>query len=640
MRRSCLATTFLLLLLAGCQLSLAAFTGPDTAGVNQVFTLSLAVTNTNSPGQGGAVLQLPLGVAIVAEPSAAFVRDDPALLAMYTAEPGHYLAAWTSTTGTMVGTFQHQLLLRAPGAATTLDFKVALASRTSAQAWQPNAPAGITDFAQITAPAHLVTVQVVDVPDTEFALDAFGLPFGTLQPANYGVVLRDLDGDGLDDLATPGRAFLRRGNQWLESSFGLVSGGSLARITAGDFDGDGFVDLAYGDGRVFFGNGGTVWTPGPQLGAALQTLGVAAGDFDGDGRDDLVIGGYSQDRLWAFRGNANRTFTAANNGLPNGPMSGGNDVLLVDVTGDGHLDIVWDRVYAGDGLGNWSVDTGVAGNGGLGFGVAAGDLDGDGVLEIVHANSTQGVAVHRHLGGNQWAPAGNLQPPGRYVYAVALLDYDRDGRLDLVFGFQDATNGLELWRNLGGMQFAPIPNSGLPASTSYDVRDLVVGDWNGDTWLDFGVAFAGLGIAGFQNLGTGLAPFGSRCAGLVTPAPEVVGLGQPSLGNAAFGVQVQGGSPGSLCILWFGTSRTHWNGQPVLPLDLASFGASGCTAWTDPAAVVLGIANGNGAMQWTLPIPNLPGLRLVSLFAQGAIAAPGANAVGLAFSGGLAIRIP
>jgi hypothetical protein len=641
MRRNHLATSFLLLLLlAGCQLSLVAFTGPGTAAINQVFSLSLTVNTASVPGNAGAVLQLPLGVAIVGEPSTTFVRDEPALLATYTPEPGHYLASWTASSTQLTGNSQHQVMLRAPATATTLTFKVALAGRPTTQAWQANAPAGITQFAQITAAAHVVTVQVVATPDTDFGIDAFGLPFGFAQPAHFGVVLHDLDGDGFDDLATPGRVFLRHGDQWFESSLGLVGGGQFARIAAGDFDGDGFVDLVYGDGRVFFGNGGTAWTPGPQLGAAQQTLGVAAGDFDGDGRADVVLGGYYQNRLRAFRGNANRTFTSADTGLPNGPTLGGHDVLLQDVTGDGHLDIVWDRVYAGDGLGNWSVDTGVGGNSGVGFGVAAGDLDGDGAMEIVHANANQGFAVHRHLGGNTWALAGNLQPPGRTAQAIALLDHDRDGRLDLVFGFQDTINGLQLWRNLGGLQFALATNSGLPPTTSSYVQELTVGDWNGDTWPDLGVAFFSIGVAAFQNLGGGLSPFGARCTGLATPAPDVVGLGQPTLGNAAFGVQLQGAAPGDLCLLWLGTSRAYWNGLRVLPLDLAPLGASGCTVWTDPAAFGAGVADANGALLLPLPIPNVPSLRLVTLFAQGAIAAPGANALGLAFSGGLAIRIP
>lgn len=641
MRRSHLATAFLLLLsLAGCQLTLEAFTGPGTTAVDQVFALSLTVNSSTVPGNAGAVVQLPLGITIVGEPSPVFFRDEPALLAMYTPEPGHYLASWTASSQQSTGNSQHQLVVRAPSTATTLTFKVALAGRPTTQAWQPNAPAGITQFAQITAAAHVATVQVVDALDTPFGLDAFGLPFGFQQPTNFGVVLHDLDGDGFDDLATPGRAFLRRGPQWFEASAGLVAGQHLARIAAGDFDGDGHADLVHGDGRVFFGNGGTAWTPGPQLVGANETLGVASGDFDGDGRDDVVLGGYSVDRLQAFRGNANRTFTPADTGLPNAPAVGGHDVLLQDVTGDGNLDIVWDRVYAGDGLGHWSVGTGITGNSGAGFGVAAGDLDGDGAPEIVHANGQQGFAVHRHLGSNVWALVGNLQPPGRTAQAIALLDHDRDGRLDLVFGFQDATSGYQLWRNLGGLQFALVTNSGLPATTSNYVQELAVGDLNGDTWPDLGVAFFGLGVAAHQNYGGGLSPFGARCTGLAAPAPQVVGLGQPTLGNAAFGVQLQGAAPGDLCLLWLGTSRTDWNGLHVLPLDLAPFGASGCTLWTEPAAFGGGLADASGSLLLPLPIPNVPSLRFLTLFAQGAVAAPGANALGLAFTAGLAIRVP
>ncbi|MFN7590795.1 MAG: hypothetical protein ACK501_19960 [Planctomycetota bacterium] len=67
-------------------------------------------------------------------------------------------------------------MVRAPATAATLTFKVALAGRPTTQAWQANAPAGITQFAQITAAAHVVTVQVVAAPDTRFGIDAPLLP--------------------------------------------------------------------------------------------------------------------------------------------------------------------------------------------------------------------------------------------------------------------------------------------------------------------------------------------------------------------------------------------------------------------------------------------------------------------------------
>jgi hypothetical protein len=636
-----------LLSLTGCQLAVATFTAPTTVLADQVFSLSLTLS-VSSPTAGslGAVLQLPNGFGIVGAPipsSPVLTRDDPALLGLYTAEPGHYLASWSLLGDpSLLYATNWSLVLRAPSQAGPFTVKVALAGQPLTQAWQSSSPVGVTNFAAITAAPNARVVTVVTVPSTDFESDTLGLPFGaSQQPPRYGVVLHDLDGDGDDDLATPGRAFLRFGDRWVESSAGLfvpVPYVNSLRIAAGDFDGDGFADLAYGDGRVFFGDGGSNWTPVPQLTGGAPTAGVSVGDFDGDGRDDLVLAARNQNRLSAYRGNANRTFTLAGAGLPSTTAAAAEDVLIADVTGDGLLDIVFDQVYAGDGAGNWSLGVGMSGNTGLGSAVVAVDLDGDGVVEVLHANEAQGIRVHRHLGGNSWQFVGTIQAQ---AHSLAALDYDRDGWNDLVIGtFGTAGVGLQLWRNLGAYQLVLVPNSGLPAAVVSPVEDIAIGDLDGDTWPDIAVAHYLIGVAAYHNWRGGTSPFGAPCDGLASPLPVVSGIGDPTLGNTNFAIRLDGGAPGGLTLLWFGTSRSQWGGQPVLPLDLGLLGAPGCTLWTDPAQLTVGVGSATGSWSQPLPIPNQASLRFVTVFAQGAVAAPGANPLGLATSAGLAVRIP
>ena len=209
---------------------------------NQVFSLSLALSvSSPAAGSAGAVLQLPNGFSVVGAPipsNPVLTRDDPALLGLYTAEPGHYLASW-SVLGdpSLLTATNWSLVVRAPSQAGPFTVKVALAGQPPTQAWQPSSPVGVTDFASITAAPNARVVTVVTVPSTDFEADTLGLPFGAFQqPPRYGVVLHDLDGDGDDDLATPGRAFLRVGDQWVESSAGLfvpVPNVNSLRIAAG-----------------------------------------------------------------------------------------------------------------------------------------------------------------------------------------------------------------------------------------------------------------------------------------------------------------------------------------------------------------------------------------------------------------------
>ena len=628
-----------LLLFAGCQLTLVGFTVPAAVPTGQVFEVAVRLTATLANGAGGCVLQLPLGFTVVsASPPSGMVRDDPALLGLYVAEPGHFLASWSLGQQQLTGVATYRAFVRAPAAPTSGTIKIALAGQATNQPWQANSPPAVTDFAQITAATHAQPIAVVAVPPVAFAPDAIGLPYALLNTSLWDVVLHDLDGDGDDDLVSNHRTWLRGIGNWTEASAGLTPFFlTQMRVAAGDFDGDGHADLVHGRGPVYFGDGAGGWTAGPALALPAPAYGVAVGDVDGDGRDDIACGGYFQNYLRVFLGNTNRTFTPASNGLPNSPNLGGFEVLLQDVTGDGHLDVVWNDVWAGDGQGNWTASTGLAGN--AAYGVEAGDLDGDGAPELLHANGSAGVTVHRHLGGNAWTVAAVHAPPGRTIDSVAVLDYDRDGRNDLVFGYHDAIGGLELRRNLGGGLFTPVPDSGLPESTWTYVNALDVGDVNGDTFPDLAVALFGGGAVVFQNWGAGLSAFGEACAGTLPQPPRIAGSGAPVPGNASFAVRVDGGQPATPGLVWLGTSRHTWNGASLLPLDLGLLGANGCTLWTGPEALVAGSFDAAGGLTLPLPIPAIPSLRRQTVFAQGAAYAPGTGALRLAFTGGLAIRI-
>ena len=98
-----------------------------------------------------------------------------------------------------------------------------------------------------------------------------------------------------------------------------------------------------------------------------------------------------------------------------------------------------------------------------------------------------------------------------------------------------------------------------------------------------------------------------------------------------------GGQPSTIGLLWLGTSTRTWNGAPVLPQPIA--GALGCTLWTGLEAPTAALFDANGALQLPVPIPPVPALRRLTVFAQGAAVSPGSNALGFAFTDGLAIRI-
>lgn len=215
-------------------------------------------------------------------------------------------------------------------------------------------------------------------------------------------------------------------------------------------------------------------------------------------------------------------------------------IALADINRDGRLD----AVTANQGTNGTTADT-VSVRGGNGDGsirgaanytvgdrpndVAVGDLDGDGVPDVVAANRESGtVSVLIGISTGGFKAAKNLATAagaatGNKPVAVVIVDLNRDGRRDILVA-NNATsarpNGDIAWlRNQGAGAFAG------PVSTSISLTkpaDLVVADFNSDGNQDVAVTNGGAttvtglkgnGQGGFalgavMQLGTGATPSG------------------------------------------------------------------------------------------------------------------------------------
>ena len=92
-------------------------------------------------------------------------------------------------------------------------------------------------------------------------------------------------------------------------------------------------------------------------------------------------------------------------------------------------------------------------------------------------------------------------------------------------------------------------------------------------------------------------------------------------------------------MLWLGTNRTLCNGVPLMPFDLGPYGAPGCALLAEPLVVVANVAGVNGIASVPFSVPQFPSTVEVTVFVQGAVVAPAANALGFVFSRGLALKI-
>ena len=126
----------------------------------------------------------------------------------------------------------------------------------------------------------------------------------------------------------------------------------------------------------------------------LNGSGVAAGDVDGDGRCDLFfagLGGVS--RLFKNLGGWKFQDVTAEAGLVR-PMVDATGVVLVDIDGDGDLDLIVNsigggtQVFLNDGRGHFHVGQILNLNRGA-MSLALADIDGDAILDLYIANYRQ-----------------------------------------------------------------------------------------------------------------------------------------------------------------------------------------------------------------------------------------------------------
>ncbi|MFN2570104.1 MAG: FG-GAP repeat domain-containing protein [Gemmatimonadales bacterium] len=262
-----------------------------------------------------------------------------------------------------------------------------------------------------------------------------------------------------------------------------------------DVDADGDPDILWGDffepGLLWIKNQGTCAhfdfhgerIPFPR-GAPLETSGYnapAAGDLNGDGRLDLVVGVLggafnpvktSTANLYELDQSAPGVWTVATTHVLDGIDLGAETIpALADIDGDGDIDlIVGTKIEPGNprsGGMYWFENTGTRTAPALQLrghvsvrpafhnAPALGDLDGDGLADLVVGQFQDAVAWYRNSGSGGPArfvlkDSALVRLPRGSNGVPELYDVDRDGDLDLFLG--DAGGRVALFRNDGSKQ--------------------------------------------------------------------------------------------------------------------------------------------------------------------------------------------
>ena len=358
------------------------------------------------------------------------------------------------------------------------------------------------------------------------SLNRAGALRGDGPAATSAVAAVDLDADGLPELvvahepmdglaSVPDAVYRNSGGGGFDLLVALGPADRVSKgVAAADLDGDRRIDLVFavapksaqqpdsGVNVVYRNLGGLELEPVPgALGDRSEsTLAVALPDIDSDGDPDVVFAGLSGARLYLNEGEMDlsvadgRLGAAGQSGLfvalTAADLDGvdGPDLLLASLTAGV-------RLLANDGRGFFSDVTDArlpVANPDAALALAAGDLDGDGDLDVIVGLDGPDRLWLQEDGVFVDATLGRLPELDAATLALALGDLDGDGAPEIVCGLGGAHAVRNtVYLNDGDGAFADATAARLPNGPVDRTQALALADLDGDGVLDLFVANAG-----------------------------------------------------------------------------------------------------------------------------------------------------
>ncbi len=356
------------------------------------------------------------------------------------------------------------------------------------------------------------TVSFLDTSNSNVVLGSVGLGsaavgFSAAAPASgpnsagsgsYAQAAGDFNGDGFPDLAVGNyeentvSILLGKGDGTFQPEVKYSVGSEPERVLVADLNGDGYLDLIVsntggGSIGVLLGNGdGTFQAQVTYECASPVGLGVL--DVNGDGYPDVVAGDYYSNRMSVLLGNKDGTLQQAVT-YPTGSTP--QTLAEGDFNGDGFVDVAVGNlgdntvgIFLGNGDGTFQpMVTYAVGNGPQG--VQTGDFNGDGKLDLAVTNHEDGTLSVLLGNGDGTFQTQVTYPVGGQPVGLVIADFNGDGKQDIAVGNtaqSSLTESILLGNGDGTFQTQlTYPTGNFPYGES-------VADFNGDGYPDIGVS--------------------------------------------------------------------------------------------------------------------------------------------------------
>jgi Bacterial Ig-like domain (group 3)/FG-GAP-like repeat len=337
----------------------------------------------------------------------------------------------------------------------------------------------------------------------------------------------------------------------------FATGNTPKLAATGDFNGDGYADLAVTNSAsntvsILLGNGDGSFRSQSTYPVGNDPVAIAVGDFNQDGKADLVVSNYNSNSVSVLLGHGDGTFASqVTYATGNNPQS----VAIGDFTADGTEDLAVENktdktlsIFLGNSNGTFQSQVTVS-PGGTPFGLAIADLNGDGNDDIVMTNSgsaTITVIIENGTGG---ALAAHTYAVGTTPYYAAVGDFNGDGKPDLaIVNYGSATLSVLLGNGDGTFQ------SQVTYPVGHNPNFVAVGDFNGDGKDDLATTNSSDNTASVL-LGNGNGTFQAQSVYATGTSPQSITI-KDFNGDGKEDVAISNGGSNNITVLLTSVTQT------------------------------------------------------------------------------------